>query len=168
MYTRTLKTCISVLPLHLYADMLTSVRFLELETTEFVLGSVIDAVVSQVMLLLRERGLQLIRDIPEEVKTLVVYGDQVRVQQILADFLLSMVRYAPSPEGWVEIQFRPSLKEASEGITILHIEFRQEYSCFVVSAFYFLIISSFTLIFFFFFLIACEGSCAQAKVFHRN
>ncbi|KAG6396353.1 hypothetical protein SASPL_142501 [Salvia splendens] len=97
---------------------------LELESVEFVLGSVIDAVVSQVMLLLRERGLQLIRDVPEEVKTLTVCGDQVRVQQVLADFLISMARYAQSPEGWVEIQLRPSLKEVSEGENIVHIEFR--------------------------------------------
>ncbi|CAI9779723.1 unnamed protein product [Fraxinus pennsylvanica] len=97
---------------------------LELEKAEFLLGSVIDAAVSQVMLLLRERGLQLIRDIPEEIKTLSVYGDQVRIQQVLADFLLNMVRYAPSPEGWVEIQLRPSLKLISDGITIVHIEFR--------------------------------------------
>lgn len=99
-------------------------RSLELESVEFVLGSVIDAVVSQVMLLLRERGLQLIRDIPEEVKTLAVCGDQVRIQQVLADFLVSMVQCARSPEGWVEIQVRPSLKEVSEGVNIAHIEFR--------------------------------------------
>ncbi|KAL3508171.1 hypothetical protein ACH5RR_033553 [Cinchona calisaya] len=97
---------------------------LELEKSEFLLGSVIDAVVSQVMLLLRERGLQLIRDIPEEIKTLAVCGDQVRIQQVLADFLLNMVRYAPSPDGWVEIQLRPSLKQISIGINILHMEFR--------------------------------------------
>nr|WFD60857.1 phytochrome B [Brandisia hancei] len=97
---------------------------LELEKAEFVLGSVIDAVVSQVMLSLRESGLQLIRDIPEEVKTLTVYGDQVRIQQILADFLLNVVRYAPSPNGWVELQLRPSVKQVSEGITVVHIEFR--------------------------------------------
>ncbi|KAK4425961.1 Phytochrome B [Sesamum alatum] len=96
---------------------------LELEKAEFVLGSVMDAVVSQVMLLLRERGLQLMRNIPEEVKTLVVYGDQVRIQQILADFLQNMVHHAPSP-GWVEIQLKPSLKQISEGITIAHNEFR--------------------------------------------
>ena len=88
------------------------------------LGSVIDAVVSQVMISLRERGVQLIRDIPEEIKTLGVYGDQVRLQQVLADFLLNMVRYAPSPEGWVEIQLQPRLKQISDGITIVHIEFR--------------------------------------------
>ncbi|KAA8527365.1 hypothetical protein F0562_034920 [Nyssa sinensis] len=97
---------------------------LELEKAEFLLGSVIDAVVSQVMILLRERGLQLIRDIPEEIKTLAVYGDQVRVQQGLANFLLNMVRCAPSPEGWVEIQVRPRLKQISDGITAVHIEFR--------------------------------------------
>lgn len=97
---------------------------IELEKSEFLLGSVIDAVVSQVMLLLRERGLQLIRDIPEEIKTLAVCGDQVRIQQVLADFLLNMVRCAPSPEGWVEIQLRPSLKQISAGINIVHIEFR--------------------------------------------
>ncbi|KAL3505624.1 hypothetical protein ACH5RR_031006 [Cinchona calisaya] len=97
---------------------------LELEKSEFLLGSVIDAVVSQVMLLLRERGLQLIRDIPEEIKILAVYGDQPRIQQVLAEFLLNMVRYAPSPEGWVEIQLRHRLKQTSIGINILHIEFR--------------------------------------------
>lgn len=97
---------------------------MEIESVEFVVGSVIDAVVSQVMLLLRERGLQLIRDIPQEVKTLSVLGDQARVQQVLADFLISMARYARSPEGWVEIQLRPSLKEVSQGQNIVHIEFR--------------------------------------------
>lgn len=97
---------------------------LELEKGELLVGSVINAVVSQVMILLRERGLQLIRDIPEEIKTLTVYGDQVRIQQVLADFLLNMVRYAPSPDGWVEIQVRPTLKEISDGITLVHIEFR--------------------------------------------
>ncbi|KAL2530642.1 Phytochrome B [Forsythia ovata] len=97
---------------------------MELKRADFLLGSVIDAVVSQVMLLLRERGLQLIRDIPEEIKTLAVYGDRVRIQQALADFLLSMVRCAPSPEGWVEIQLRPTLKQISAGSAILHVEFR--------------------------------------------
>ncbi|KAF4361451.1 phytochrome B isoform X2 [Cannabis sativa] len=96
---------------------------LELEKAEFLLGSVINAVVSQVMMLLRERSLQLIRDIPEEIKTVTVYGDQVRIQQVLAEFLLNMVRYAPA-EGWVEILVRPSLKNGPDDQTLLHTEFR--------------------------------------------
>ncbi|OMO82546.1 hypothetical protein COLO4_22929 [Corchorus olitorius] len=97
---------------------------MELEKAEFYLGSVINAVVSQVMLLLRERNLQLIWDIPEEIKTLAVYGNQARIQQVLAEFLLNMVRYAPSAEGWVEIHVRPALKRISEGLTTVRTEFR--------------------------------------------
>ncbi|KAI3864696.1 hypothetical protein MKX03_009216 [Papaver bracteatum] len=99
---------------------------LELDEAEFLLGNLINAVVSQVMILLRERGLQLRRDIPEEIKTLAVFGDQVRIQQVLVDFLLNVVRYAPSPDGWVEIQVCPSLKIVSDGIELLHLEFRIE------------------------------------------
>lgn len=97
---------------------------IELEKGEFLVGNVIDAIVSQVMLLLQERGLQLIHDIPQVVKTLAVYGDQVRVQQVLADFLLNMARYAPSPDGWVEIKVRPRVKQINDETSILHIEFR--------------------------------------------
>lgn len=97
---------------------------LVLDKAEFMLGSVINAVVSQVMLLLRERGLQLIRDIPEEIKTLGICGDQVRIQQILAEFLVNMVRYAPSPDGWVEIHVQPRLKQITEGQNTVYIEFR--------------------------------------------
>ncbi|XP_008808701.1 phytochrome B-like [Phoenix dactylifera] len=97
---------------------------LMLDKGEFLLGSVINAVISQVMILLRERGLQLIRDIPEEIKIISVYGDQVRIQQVLADFLLNMVRHAPSPDGWVEIHVRPSLKQNSDGKEVVFFQFR--------------------------------------------
>lgn len=76
------------------------------------------------MILLRERGLQLIRDIPEEIKTTVVYGDQVRIQQVMADFLLNMVLHAPSPKGWVEIQVGSNLKRNSDGTQIMLLQFR--------------------------------------------
>ncbi|GKV20507.1 hypothetical protein SLEP1_g30623 [Rubroshorea leprosula] len=72
---------------------------MELEKAEFSLGNVINVVVSQVMLLLRERNLQLIWDIPEEIKTLAVYG-------------------------WVAIHVHPSMKQISDGLTIVHTEFK--------------------------------------------
>ena len=81
------------------------------------------------MLLLRERKLQLIRDIPEEIKSLAVHGDQARIQQALADFLLNMVRYTPSSEGWIEIHVRPALKQISEGLTLVSTEFRYSNTC---------------------------------------
>ncbi|KAJ0940660.1 putative PAS domain, phytochrome, GAF domain, histidine kinase/HSP90-like ATPase [Helianthus annuus] len=98
--------------------------FLEIVKHEFLLGSVIDAVVSQVMLELLDRGLRLIRDIPENVKTLTVYGDQPRLQQVLINFLLNIVRHSPLHGGWIEIQVRPTLKQASDGKNVVHIAFR--------------------------------------------
>ncbi|CAN6469023.1 unnamed protein product [Victoria cruziana] len=95
---------------------------LELDAAEFLLGSVVNAVVSQVMILLREKDLQLIREIPEEIKLMTLYGDQLRFQQVLADFLQNIVRYTPSSEGWVELQIRPSL--IAGGTELAHLEFR--------------------------------------------
>ncbi|KAE8658762.1 Phytochrome B [Hibiscus syriacus] len=46
------------------------------------------------------------------------------VSQVLADFLLNMVRYAPSDEGWVEDHVHPTLKQNSDGLTKVHTEFR--------------------------------------------
>ncbi|GAB2294236.1 hypothetical protein Dimus_028453 [Dionaea muscipula] len=97
---------------------------LELEKGQFSLESVINAVVSQAMTLLREKDLQLIRDIPEEIKALTVFGDQVRIQQVLADFLLNMVRCAPSPGGWVEIHVRARMQKTPDRTTVVHTEFR--------------------------------------------
>lgn len=103
------------------------------------LGNVINAVVSQVMVLLRERILQLIRDIPEEIKILAVYGDQlgIQVQQVLADFLSNVVRYAPSPDGWVEIHVYPKIKQISDGLTLLHAEFRYSGMTLMLSSLFF-------------------------------
>ncbi|KAL8255949.1 hypothetical protein R6Q59_031016 [Mikania micrantha] len=97
---------------------------LEIEKHEFLLGSVIDVVVSQMMVELQDRCLQLVRDIPVQVKTLTVYGDQTRVQQVLISFLSSMVRHSPSPGGWVELQVSPTLKPASDGENVVHTTFR--------------------------------------------
>ncbi|KAM7280036.1 hypothetical protein ACFE04_007170 [Oxalis oulophora] len=79
---------------------------------------------SVVMILLREKCLQLIQDIPEEIKELAVYGDQARIQQVLANFLLNMVQYTSSTEGWVKIHVHAIAKQNSEGLTIVRFEFR--------------------------------------------
>uniref|UniRef100_A0A1J3ELE5 Phytochrome n=2 Tax=Noccaea caerulescens TaxID=107243 RepID=A0A1J3ELE5_NOCCA len=95
----------------------------ELERTEFFIGSVINAVVSQAMLVVREKNLQLIRNIPMEIKSMAVYGDRIRIQQILAEFLLSIVRYAPT-EGSVELSLHPVSKQMADGFSSIRMEFR--------------------------------------------
>ncbi|XP_077227181.1 phytochrome B-like [Tasmannia lanceolata] len=98
--------------------------YMELDMTNFNLGSVVDAIVSQVMFVLRERNLQLVRDIPEEIKTMSLYGDQIRLQQVLADFLLNIAYHAPSSDGWVEIEVAPSLRLIENGVEFVHLQFR--------------------------------------------
>lgn len=104
---------------------------------EFALGNVIDAIVSQVMVLLKEKNLQLIHDIPDQIKTLFVYGDQIKLQLILSDFLVSMVHHTPSPDGWVEIKVSPGLKLIQDGHEYIHLQFRYQtiYFIFLLKSF---------------------------------
>lgn len=97
--------------------------YLELDTVEFTLGTVLDAVVSQGMILCREKGLQLIRDSPEAITTMCLYGDQLRLQQILSNFLINALRFTAS-EGWVGIKVVPTKRHLGSGVNVMHIEFR--------------------------------------------
>lgn len=90
----------------------------------FRLGNVLDAIVSQVMILLREKKLQLFHEIPEEIKSLYLYGDHIRLQLVLSDFLLNVVRYAPASDGWVEIKLSNGLKLIQDGNESIRLQFR--------------------------------------------
>lgn len=94
----------------------------ELSMEEFLLGNIIDAVVSQFMISLNEKSLQLIHNIPVETKKLLLCGDQMKLQLVLSDFLLSIVHHAPS-NGWVEIKVSPGLKLIQDGSECMHIKF---------------------------------------------
>ncbi|BBN02533.1 hypothetical protein Mp_2g16090 [Marchantia polymorpha subsp. ruderalis] len=98
--------------------------YLELDTAEFIMGTVMDAVISQGMITSREKGLQLIWDTPRDYKNLCLFGDQVRLQQVLADFLLNAIRFTPSSEGWVGIKGVSSRHRQGGGVHVVHFEFR--------------------------------------------
>ncbi|MED6217557.1 hypothetical protein PIB30_018951 [Stylosanthes scabra] len=100
----------------------------QLKMEEFVLGSILDAIVSQVMLLVRGKSLQLFHEIPDEIKTLALYGDQIKLQMVLSDFLLNVVNHTPSPNGWVEIKISPGLKIIQDGHEFIHLKFRVSHS----------------------------------------
>ncbi|CAN8324744.1 unnamed protein product [Cochlearia groenlandica] len=95
----------------------------ELERTEFSISSVLNAVISQAMLVVREKNLELIRNIPLGIKSMVVYGDRIRIQQVLAEFLLSIVRYATTGSS-VELHLHTVLKKMADGFSAIRMEFR--------------------------------------------
>lgn len=98
--------------------------YLELDTGEFEMGTVMDAVISQGMTTSREKGLQIIRETPREISSMRLFGDQIRLQQVLADFLLNAVRFTPSSEGWVKIKVVPARKRLGGNVHVMHLEFR--------------------------------------------
>ncbi|GFP94912.1 phytochrome e [Phtheirospermum japonicum] len=97
---------------------------MELKEEEFLLGSVINAIISQTMISLREKNLRLIHDIPENIKTMCLCGDEIKLQLALSDFLVCIADYAPSPDGWVEIKVPHGLKLVKDGIEFAHLQFR--------------------------------------------
>ncbi|KAI4298210.1 hypothetical protein L6164_031796 [Bauhinia variegata] len=101
---------------------------LQLNMEEFVLGNILDAIVSQVMILIRAKNLQLFHEIPDEIKTIKLYGDQIRLQVVLSDFLLNVVSHTPSPNGWVEIKISPGLKIIQDGSELIHLQFRMTHA----------------------------------------
>lgn len=98
-----------------------------MDTAEFEMRTVMDAVISQGMTISREKGLQIIRETPREIITMRLFGDQVRLQQVLSDFLLNAVRFTPSSEGWVKIKVVPTRKRLGGNEHVMHLEFR--YCC---------------------------------------
>ncbi|KAL8192237.1 hypothetical protein R6Q57_027904 [Mikania cordata] len=100
---------------------------LELNSEEFVMENLLDAIVCQVMIILKEKNIPLINEIPNQVKMLHFIGDQIRLQMILTDFLISIVNHAPSPDGWVEIKVFPGLRMKQDGHEYIHIQFRMSH-----------------------------------------
>ncbi|CAA7042845.1 unnamed protein product [Microthlaspi erraticum] len=97
---------------------------LQLETEEFRIESILDTVISQVMIMLRERNSQLRVEVAEEIKALLLYGDKVKLQLILADLLRNIVNHAPFPDSWVGIKISPGNKLASGSDRSVHLQFR--------------------------------------------
>ncbi|CAI5962717.1 unnamed protein product [Closterium sp. NIES-65] len=100
------------------------VDYLELDTAEFMMATVMNSVVSQGMISSSRKGLQLFCDTPPEFKTMNVFGDQVRLQQVLADFLLNAVQFTPA-SGWVEVKVVPTPTKLPGGVTVVKLEFKR-------------------------------------------
>ncbi|KAL3615162.1 hypothetical protein CASFOL_040823 [Castilleja foliolosa] len=95
-----------------------------LKEEEFLLGNVINAIVSQAMIFLREKNLRLVNDITEEIKNMRLCGDEIKLQSALSDFLVCIAHYAPSTDGWVEIKVSHVFKLVKDGIEFVHLQFR--------------------------------------------
>ncbi|XP_047333745.1 phytochrome C [Impatiens glandulifera] len=99
--------------------------YLEIGCGEFNLGEVMLAVINQAMGLSQERQVQVLYEPPAQVSSLNLYGDHLRLQQVLSDFLTNAIAFSPAFEG-SSVQLRLKMKKEQIGtkMHIMHLEFR--------------------------------------------
>ncbi|KAF5205507.1 Phytochrome [Thalictrum thalictroides] len=99
--------------------------YLEMATIEFNLGEALETVISQGMSLSRERQVKLFLESPEEVSSMCLYGDNLRLQQVLSNFLTNVLRFIPTFEGSsVFLKVTGRKEHLGTGMQIVHLEFR--------------------------------------------
>ena len=99
--------------------------YMEMSSGEFNLGEALEVVINQVMILSQERQVQVIHDSPAEVSSMNLYGDNLRLQQVLSDFLTNALHFTPAFEG-SSVAFRviPRKERIGMKMHIVHLEFR--------------------------------------------
>ncbi|RZC92382.1 hypothetical protein C5167_003988, partial [Papaver somniferum] len=97
--------------------------YLDLEKVDFTLQEVLLTSVSQVMIKSSEKGIRLTLSTSEEIMAERLYGDNVRLQQVLADFLLVSVNYTPNG-GQLEIAVSMTKDRLVERVHLAHLELR--------------------------------------------
>lgn len=101
-----------------------SCSYTELNTVEFNLGEALETVIVQCKILSRERHLVLSQDWPAEASSMYLYGDNLRLQQVLATYLSAALQFTPTAGGSITFQVKPRKESIGTGVQIVHIEFR--------------------------------------------
>ncbi|PIA25618.1 hypothetical protein AQUCO_11000027v1 [Aquilegia coerulea] len=99
--------------------------YLEMTTIEFNLGEALETVISQGMPLSKDRQVDLLLESPEEVSSMCLYGDNLRLQQVLSNFLTNVLRFIPTFEGSsVVLKVTGRKEHLGAEMHIVHLEFR--------------------------------------------
>ncbi|KAI3977484.1 hypothetical protein MKX01_000397 [Papaver californicum] len=99
--------------------------YLEMNILEFSLGEALEAVMIQGTPLCQERQLQFIHDLPVEVSSMYLCGDNLRLQQVLSNFLINAILFTPaSKDSSVFFTVIPKKQCVGNGVYIVHLEFR--------------------------------------------
>ncbi|KAL9256664.1 Phytochrome A1-like protein [Drosera capensis] len=97
--------------------------YLDLEMVEFTIQDVMVAAISQAIVKSKEKNIEILHNLSEDKWSEVLYGDRLRLQQVIADFLLVSVNFAPSG-GNVGITVRSREDHLAESVRLAHVEFR--------------------------------------------
>jgi phytochrome A len=101
--------------------------YLDLEMLEFTLQEVLVASISQVMAKSNGKGIRIGNDTSEDIMTETLYGDSIRLQQVLADFLLISVNFTPTG-GQLGVACTLTKDRLGESVHLAHLEIRITHS----------------------------------------
>ncbi|CAN1259629.1 Phytochrome A [Linum perenne] len=96
---------------------------LDLEMVEFTLHEVMVASISQVMMKCNSKGIRIVNDAAEEIMSETLYGDSIRLQQVLADFLLISVNSTP-PTGQLTVAANLTKDPLGQSVHLVNLELR--------------------------------------------
>ncbi|KAG8062379.1 hypothetical protein GUJ93_ZPchr0003g18399 [Zizania palustris] len=96
---------------------------LDLEMAEFVLQDVFVASVSQLLITCQGKGIRVSCNLPERYLKQTFYGDGIRLQQILSDFLSVSVKFSPAG-GSVDISCNLTKNNIGENLRLIDLELR--------------------------------------------
>ncbi|KAK7284476.1 hypothetical protein RJT34_19222 [Clitoria ternatea] len=96
--------------------------YLDLEMVEFTLHEVLVASLSQVMTKSNAKGIRVVNDVDEKITTETLYGDCLRLQQILADFLSISINFTPT-RGQVVVAASVTIDQLGKLVHIAKLEF---------------------------------------------
>nr|AHZ63966.1 phytochrome [Gnetum montanum] len=97
--------------------------YVELDTIEFTLGELLNVVISQGMMHSEAKGLEIFHETPEKMMNSHLYGDQLRLQQILSNFLWNVIQFTPEGER-ITLKLNSTKKDLGGGLYVLDLEFR--------------------------------------------
>ncbi|KAF0915513.1 hypothetical protein E2562_036546 [Oryza meyeriana var. granulata] len=98
--------------------------YTEMSTVEFNLEESLNTVLMQGMPQSKEKQISLDRDWPAEVSCMHLCGDNLRLQQVLTDFLACTLQFTQPAEGPIILQVIPRMENIGSGMQIAHLEFR--------------------------------------------
>ncbi|CAA0833554.1 Phytochrome A [Striga hermonthica] len=101
--------------------------YLDLEMVEFKVPEVLIAAISQIMMKSSAKGITIVDNLAPNLDKETVYGDSVRLQQVLAAFLLVSVNSTPSG-GQLSVAATLRKDSIGESVHLGHLEFRITHS----------------------------------------
>lgn len=100
--------------------------YLDLEMAEFKLHEVLITAMSQVMMKSSGKGITIVDDLPPNISSETLYGDSLRLQQILAAFLLISVTYTPTG-GQLGVAASLTADSIGKSVRLGHLELRYSF-----------------------------------------